>query len=350
MPAICRHALLGLLLAAFLLIPALPSAAYETDQYHDREVPLADSTAVLDARVNAALERVAAGWRGPRDELRFARAVYWQLGGLHWVDHIERFAMNSPEVERLSRGHNIYSWPPLFTSPVLFFFGVGERLKLADVHIGSDKLGHFFSQGFKYFRRQRKGWSEARFVSWASKVEGWLFGEYTTRVYSNADMVSNYEGYLFYRSLFEEGVVPGKTAIVAFEGGRAHLLRPFTWRDHVNEYWDEALNPSLMGASLQAHVDRRLEELCPVYRKKPSLFVPAHEEKLERRYAHIGMKDARYNRLDQFCSRHASAGNNLPATANPFGTRLVFPSTPHLPIDIEHDDTLNDRRFPCADP
>ncbi len=246
--------------AALLLVlglgPAPPAPAYETDQYHDRELPLADSTAVLDAKVNQALAEIAAGWRGPEDQLRFARAVYWKLGGFHWVDHIERFAMRSPEVARLPRRRSIFAYPPLFTSPVLFFFGVGERLKLAEVQIGSDKLGHFFSQGFKYFRRQRHGWSEDRFVGWAGRVEGWLFGEYTTRVFSNADMVANYEGFLFYRSLYEDGVVPGKGRIVAFEDGQARILRPFSWRDHVNDYWDEALNPSLFGAGLRRHVAR----------------------------------------------------------------------------------------------
>jgi hypothetical protein len=305
-------------LAAFaLLLLAAPAWAYEVDQYHDRDSPLADSTPVLEARVNAALAEVAASWRGPRNELAFARAVYWKLGGPHWVDRIERFAMTSPEVERLPKTRSIYSQPPLFTSPVLFFFGLGERLKLAEVRIGSDKLGHFFSQGFKYFRRQRRGWSEERFVGWASRVEGWLFGEYTTRVYSNADMVANYEGYLFYRSLFEDGIVPGKGAIVIFENdgenGRARIARPFAWSDHVNDYWDEALNPSLLGAGLRHHVASQLAELCSAYASRLELFVPVRDAELARRYAHVGMKDARYNRLDRFCSeeRPASAATAL---------------------------------------
>lgn len=294
-----RRLLICTLLSLGLVLPAM---AYEVDQYHDRDLPLADSTAVLDAKVNAALAKVAAEWRGPADEIRFARAIYGELGGFHWVDRIERFAMKSPEVARLPRGRTIYSFAPLFTSPVLFFFGVGERLKLADVQIGSDKLGHFFSQGFKYFRRQRRGWSEARFVAWAGRVEGWLFGEYTTRVFSNADMVANWEGYLFYRGLFEDGIVEGKSRIVAFEGGRARILRPFTWRDHVNDYWDEALNPSLLGDSLRRHVTPSLLELCPGFKARPALYLPRREDELEKRYAHIGRKDARYNRLDLFCT------------------------------------------------
>lgn len=299
-----RRFLVGLVLACGL---AAPAGGYETDQYHDREVPLADSTAVLDAKVNVALAEIAASWQGPADEMRFARAVYWKLGGPHWVDRIERFAMRSPEVARLPRGRTIYSFPPLFTSPVLFFFGVGERFKLADVQIGSDKLGHFFSQGYKYFRRVRRGWPEERCVTWGSRIEGWLFGQYTTRVFSNADMVANYEGLLFYRGLFAEGAVPGKGPMVAFENGRARLLRPFSWRDHVNDYWDEALNPSFFGAALGRHVSRQLAELCPLYAARPQLFVPAHEEELARRYAHIGMKDARYNRLDRFCAGRGAA-------------------------------------------
>ena len=128
-------------------------------------------------------------------------------------------------------------------------------------------------------------------------------------------MVANYEGYLFYRSLFEDGIVPGKKAIVAFENDRALIARPFAWSDHVNDYWDEALNPSLLGAGLRLHVSRELSALCSAYATRLDLFVPVQDAELARRYAHIGMKDARYNRLDRFCSGEPSPAPTPPASA-----------------------------------
>lgn len=289
----------GLLLALLLAVPA---GAYECDQYTGRDAPLRDSLAPLDALVEQGLAQVVAAWRGPRDDLRFARKVYWALGGFHWVDKVERYAMDSPDIDRLPRGRTIYTHAPMFAGRVLFFFGVGETLEVGGVRIGSDKIGHFFSQGFKYFRRERHGWTERRFIGWASRVEALIFGEFTTGVFSNADLVANYEGLLFYRSLFEDGAIPGKKAIIRFENGRAWQERPFTWADHVNDFWDEALNPSYLGKQLQRHVARRLPELCPLYRQDPGRWVAKGEEGLERRYAHIGMKDARFNRLDQVCA------------------------------------------------
>jgi hypothetical protein len=290
---------LGAIAATSLLAP-VEVAAYETDQYHQRELPLRDALPALDLLVNDGLRQVAERWRGPRDDVRFARKVYWQLGGFHWVDKVERFAMRSAEVERLPRHGTIYRYAPLFAGRVIFFFGICDTVQVGGTRLGTDKLGHFFSQGMKYFRRERHGWSEGRFIGWASKVEALIFGELTTGVFSNADLVANYEGYLFYRSLFEDGVA-GKPAIVAFENGRARIVRPFTFADHVNGYWDEALNPSYLGKQLQRHVARILPELCADYRRNPALWVAADADALDRRYAHIGMKEAPFNRLDRVC-------------------------------------------------
>ena len=62
------------------------------------------------------------------------------------------------------------------------------------------------------------GWREEHILGRGTFNERWLFGQLTTSIYSNADLVANYEGYRFYRSLFEDGVVPGKPAIVRFAG------------------------------------------------------------------------------------------------------------------------------------
>ena len=77
--------------------------AYESDQYLYRTAEVADSLPLMDARVNDALVQVAATWSGPRDDARFARAVYLELGGLYWVDHIERWANASTKTSTAGR-------------------------------------------------------------------------------------------------------------------------------------------------------------------------------------------------------------------------------------------------------
>jgi len=294
--------------AAALLAVALfatgAARAYESDQYSNRLVDLADSREVLDARVNRALAEIAAEWRGPENRWHFARKVYWKLGGMHWVDHIERWAMDSDQVEKLpQRKHeSIFSDAPMHVTRVNWFFGVGPTLRLAGSLVGSDKLGHFFSQGIKYYASHLLGWDDDHVLGRGRFNERWIFGQLTTSVYSNADLVANYEGYRFYRSLFEEGIVAGKGPIVAFHADRAEILRPFTWADHVNDYWDEATNPSHVSEGLERYFLRTLPSLCDDYREAPERYVPANGEALAARYAGLGLKPAPELRLDRICA------------------------------------------------
>lgn len=266
-------------------------------------MPIADAAPELDARVNAVLAEVAAAWRGPGDEVEFAYRVYHRLGGLYWVDRIERAAMKSKTIERLPqhRHRSILAGAPFWATRVSFVFGVGDTIRLAGSLVGTDKLGHFFSQGFKYFKSHLAGWPESK-VLWRGRFnERWLFGQLTTSTYSNADLVANYEGYLFYRSLFENDVVPGKPAIVRFRDGRAELTRTFAWSDHVNDYWDEALNPSYLSPALARALRRALASVCPDYRREPGAYVPRGEPALRERYAAIGLRDAPENSVPAVC-------------------------------------------------
>jgi hypothetical protein len=128
---------------------------YETDQFHNRLEPLEDSTRILDERVNDTISRIAAEWQGPRDPQKFVDAIFHEDGGYHWVDKIEKWAMNSETVDRLStpRRDSIYRGHPIWATRVVTVFGVGPTIKVNGQLIGSDKLGHFFSQGRKFYYR-----------------------------------------------------------------------------------------------------------------------------------------------------------------------------------------------------
>ena len=278
-------------------------AAYETDQYTHRLQPIADSEVELDRLMNEGLSRVAAKWRGGEDRSAFSHAVYAELGGLYWVDRIERRAMKSPAIEHLPqyRHQSIFAGAPFWARRVNAVFGVGRTIRLCGTLVGSDKLGHFVSQGVKYYRSRLAGWKEPR-VLWRGQFnERWIFGQLTTSVYSNADLVANYEGYLFYRSLFEDGVVAGKPRIVRFAGGRATIARPFAWADHVNDYWDEALNPSYFSPGLGRAVRAALLAVCDDYKAHPEAFAVHDEAALRERYAAIGLRDAPENSIPVVC-------------------------------------------------
>jgi hypothetical protein len=309
-------------LAALLALGVGGSAlAYETDQYSNRLLPVADAAAELNRISNQALARIALRFRRTEDRGRFAFEVYRELGGLHWVDRIERYAMKSRAVEKLPqyRWRSVFRGAPLWTTRVGFVFGVGATIRVGDTLIGTDKLGHFVSQGLKYYKSHLAGWSEERIAGRGRFNERWIFGQATTSVYSNADLVANWEGYRFYRSLFEDDVVPGKGAVVRWTTRGAEIERPIDWRDHVNDYWDEALNPSHLSPGLARYLGAKLRSLCADYRSAPVRFVAAHEDELARRYAAIGLRERLEFRMDRVCG----GGGNGPGSTDPISRTSV---------------------------
>lgn len=299
---LAQATLLGMLVVTELISPA-PARAYETDQFSNRLEPLADSTAALDQRVNESIAAAARAHRGSRNDSRVVDAIYHDIGGHHWVDKIERWAMKSDEVDRNTpdRYDSIYQGHPLWATRVAALFGVGPTIKLNGTHIGSDKLGHFLSQGRKFWRRYQRSLDEGEAAEHSAYTERALFGQMTTGVYSNADLVANFEGYRFYRSLFEDNVVPGKPAILAWDGNHWEVQRPFTWADHVNAYWDEALNVNHFDALLYPHMKQRLLGYCDDYFEAPERYDVNDEEVLQARYSELQLRDTSELRLSNLC-------------------------------------------------
>ena len=291
------------LLGIALLLAPLSCGAYETDQFSNRLNPITDSTELLDGRVNLSIADAIADWKGPRKDSKVVGAIYHDIGGVHWVDKIERWAMKSEDVERLqaSRYDSIYRGHPIWATRVAGMFGTGPTIKLNGQLVGSDKLGHFLSQGRKFWKRYQRYKDEARAAEHSAYTERALFGQLTTGSYSNADLVANFEGYRFYRSLFEDDIIPGKPAILAWEDGQWRIQREFTWADHVNEYWDEALNVNDYDALLYPYMKERLGDFCQDYEQAPEQYDIEDEDWLKERYADIQLRDTSELRLSNLC-------------------------------------------------
>jgi hypothetical protein len=290
---------------ALLYVAAVTAAcsavAYETDQYLNRRHEVQDSIGLMDDYVNRRINKVVNEWQGHRDDRRLVVDIYRQMGSWYWVDKIERWAMNDPAVEKFPQKHSdsIYSGSPVWATRVAFFFGIGRSIKVNGVILGTDKFGHFFSQGLKYYKREKRGVGAGSLFKRGASVERWLFGLLTTGVYSNADLVANYEGMLFYKGLLNNNIVKGKQALIGWDGDRPYMQRSFSWRDHINDYWDEALNPSHVVDSLEKHLVPEIEKLCG---ESPSSFVPGDDDRLWEQYNHIVLMDARHLRVDRVCA------------------------------------------------
>jgi hypothetical protein len=299
-----RYVIAGLVV---LIVAAAPASAYETDQHHNRDQVVADATVVLNAKVNETIRAIAESWSTDRDDMGFVDEIYNRIGGIHYVDKLERWAMTSAEVQRLDteRSTSIYSGYPLWSLRVSTLFGIGKTIRLNDQLVGTDKIGHFISQGRKFYKRYLQMGSEQEAAKRSVLTEKAIFGQATTGSFSNADLVANFEGYRFYRSLFEDGFIPGKPAILRWSDDHWVVQREFDWADHVNEFWDEALNPNEYTLLPSIYVRRQLLAMCDAFWEKPHLFVAAHRAELSERYAHIGLHENSELRMDVLCTSEA---------------------------------------------
>ena len=292
-----------LILLLTLSAPAIVGA-YETDQFSNRQQAIRDSASILNHQVTLAIASTIIGWRGEPDEMKVVDGIYYKIGGKHWVDKLERFAMDSGEVERLTTPphDSIYSGHPLYATRVAGLFGVGPTLKINNVLVGTDKLGHFLSQGWKFYRRWVRLGDEGKAAEQSAYTERALFGQMTTGSYSNADLVANYEGFRFYRSLFEADIVAGKPAILAWDNDHWIMQRPFDFADHVNDYWDEALNINHYDTMLYSHMKNRLLSFCDSYRAHPELYAVHDEDALKYRYRNLQLRDTSELGLSHICT------------------------------------------------
>lgn len=310
---ICKAALI-----VALLFGPLSCYAYETDQFTNRLTPIADSLEPLDRKVNESIQKAVSNWRGRRNDRMMVNKIYHDIGGLHWVDKIERWASDSDEVERIQADphESIYSGHPLSAFRVAALFGVGPTIMINGQLLGSDKLGHFLSQGRKFYFRYLQYQDEEKVAGYSAYTERALFGQMTTGSYSNADLVANYEGYLFYRSLFNDNIIPGKKAILAWKDDHWVIQREFTWADHVNEYWDEALNINHYDSLAYPAIRERFLTFCPDYFEEPERYKIENEEPLKNRYAHLQLRDTSDLRLENLCQSDDASPAGA-ATAKP---------------------------------
>ena len=155
--------------------------------------------------------------------------------------------------------------------------------------------------GIEFSSRWRKYGGEPRAAERSAYTERAIFGQMTTGSYSNADLVANYEGHRFYRSLFEDGIVPGKKSILTWNGERWEVQRPFDWADHVNAYWDEGLNFNHYGHSLYKRMVVRLRQFCGDYHAAPALYYIENEKPLQEKYNFLQLRETSELRLPNLC-------------------------------------------------
>jgi len=259
-----RRAARGWLLTwpvAWLLAVAVawPVTATETDQYESWGKPIEDSTEVLNAWFNRELQRTLDGLPSDRPPatcwdvtVRFQRRLRY----LFIFHPVEVWSSSSPlvgrypataEDERDSRRSNVYSrHGPL---DIGMWMPLGATIEVAGVRIGTDKLAHFVSLGWKYFRGYRRlvrhGMSpeKAELAVIRKGIVGeryLLLGYRTSGILSISDLEADDQGMRFYRDL-----CGGSDPVLELSGERWRIRRPIDLARYVTPEWDESYEPQI---------------------------------------------------------------------------------------------------------
>jgi|GEM_PF-3777947 len=225
------------------ILPLLVTAAQATeiDNTTSFYQPIADSEAVLNAKVQELIIKSRALDYGCNRRV-LARQASAELVGNIIFGTVEYFANNSDQVARAYTPveKSIYRGTPYQGGIVDTFVNLGPTVNVAGIHVGTDKLGHFFDMGYDLYQRSLRGHSIADLLAQSRREQSGLWGALTTGVKSYGDIASNFDGYRFWKEFSEEG--PG--AYFICEGGRFKQVRVFTWSDYVSDAWSEAINCS----------------------------------------------------------------------------------------------------------
>lgn len=268
-----------------VLLAALPALAYESDQLSARRETLADATPAADAQVDRLLAIAVyetnhhIRCQGSDAEVRdvLARQVHAVMGRRVYVPgHDGRPPMGfgtyaawleTGPVERAqpSRDQGLFHEVRMVDSPILATFGPASTVSLAGHLVGTDKIDHFWIQGYDYFRRSREGRDLERAVDWGTRTERGLWGLGTTGVFSYADLAANYDGALFYVGLLGPDSVVQRDA-----SGCVRQVRGFSWAERIDWRYDEVLNPSVFRASLVEELAAAVQEEAAWYCAAPS--------------------------------------------------------------------------------
>jgi len=271
--AVNARAKIGLPVIAWLGLCA-PVQALETDQFYAWGKPIEDSTEVLNAWVRWQIQ-TALDSRGTDPPLDCEAAVNHVQKSLQLTIYqpIETWIISTDLVDRIPRGleetrdyrekYLLAHTYPLDTARGL---PPSPTLQVSGVRIGSDKLAHFFSEGWWYYKKWRKIRSrqppdaaQRALVEYGADLEWWLHGMLLTGIVSLADMEANFQGFVFYHRLCH-----GEDPLLYQQDGRWQFSEKFDFRGYVSPEWDESWNPNIFNQLRWKGIRVALASYCPL--------------------------------------------------------------------------------------
>lgn len=279
-----------------IVVDARPARAAETDQYYSWYVRVPDATAAIDEHINQgfaeALREVngagAASFSCGDVALRmldkqFRTAVWFVVGATRDWSFPYRPATTTEFQERYE-AVSLYRYFGLFPFGVLI--PVDPTVRVGDVYFGTDKLGHFLTNGPRYWQTYSKARAKGATVDDALRAavdlgigqESGILGGLITSTFSYGDLEANFQGLELVRSWCERGglVLEDVVSTKGDEDGKRsakkawRLVRPFSMVDWVNPCWDESFYPNAYSGPTADGVKKALQGYCPL-RTRPDI-------------------------------------------------------------------------------
>jgi len=311
----------------FIALLAGSADAYETDQLTERYLPLEDILEAANAHSDkllteaAAATNEAAGCTGNRDEIlpilaeeihnvTGKEASVPERGELRgkgytmysvWMesgDNVDRRAFMDPR-------NDIYSDLNFMQSIILSVAGTNSTFNLNGVLVGSDKPDHFWDLGYWYLRKSKWGEYPLKGIRHGTATEYGIYGLFTSKTFSYADLKANYDGYIWFDRLLTED-----SELQFDDKGCVARVGNFDWAEWVNWEWDETMNPNthtkLVENGIQKHLRANKESYCKSFEELGGADFDAHIQRTVQQHPFYadGAPTKRWDpyRLAELCS------------------------------------------------
>ena len=296
-------------LAVLLIICCGPSQAFETDQYLVWGYELDDSAEILNEYLNENLEIYLDRLNRKKPERvgceEIPPRIYRYLFRGLYSSRLREFLKSHPEIDRWPDsdvGYWQYLGNSLYRKPTFpFFLPLSRSIRVGDVYMGTDKFGHLFGFGRRYYLRFHRALENGRteeealrtVILWGLRLEQTLVGGLSDGVFSHADLEANFQGLRLARNMCE-----GDSPYLVMANGTWRLTRKVDLRDYVNPAFDETYNTNQYPWFRWGLVKPILiEEYCPIWQS------PAIQERLTR-YRELDRRSFSREVVDQHFRRN----------------------------------------------
>ncbi len=250
-----RFPLTACVIGIAVLAGASKVRAGETDQYLTWEITLADSAgalnAYLDEEVARFLEKVNRRTRPPERVEDLTIDLYLHLfEGLH-SSRIRNWLKTSSQVDRYP-SDDLSDWEyqrmSIFQKPAFpFVLPMAQTIRVGEVYLGIDKIGHMFGFGRRYFQRYQRALAAGdnheeaveRVLKWGIQHEYSVVGKLVDGIFSHGDMEANYQGFRLALAF-----CAGESPQFYREGQEWRYRGGLDIRDYVTPEMDESYNPN----------------------------------------------------------------------------------------------------------